>query len=204
MREFFEGFIAYISGPTVVALIIGVLGKTSYDHWLANRRKAREQKLADESEAQSRNIALRSVAIDDIGNRFRDWMSQYENIKNMDQLPLERFAVMQASSFAESVSGLSFMSRNVWSIIKENDTIFSKRDYEQLKKFAQEIMKISNAFEGSLEHYDVGRSMGDQPNLLSRSREAIRQLIQDANRSALPMHGALIERFRELSGTSKN
>lgn len=204
MREFFEGFIAYISGPTVVALIIGVLGKTSYDHWLANRRKAREQKLADESEAQSRNIALRSVAIDDIGNRFRDWMSQYENIKNMDQLPLERFAVMQASSFAESVSGLSFMSRNVWSIIKANDTIFSKRDYEQLKKFAQEIMKISNAFEGSLEHYDVGRSMGDQPNLLSRSREAIRQLIQDANRSALPMHGALIERFRELSGTSKN
>lgn len=204
MREFFEGFIAYISGPTVVALIIGVLGKTSYDHWLANRRKAREQKLADESEAQSRNIALRSVAIDDIGNRFRDWMSQYENIKNMDQLPLERFAVMQASSFAESVSRLSFMSRNVWSIIKANDTIFSKRDYEQLKKFAQEIMKISNAFEGSLEHYDVGRSMGDQPNLLSRSREAIRQLIQDANRSALPMHGALIERFRELSGTSKN
>ncbi len=204
MREFFEGFIAYISGPTVVALIIGVLGKTSYDHWLANRRKAREQKLADESEAQSRNIALRSVAIDDIGNRFRDWMSQYENIKNMDQLPLERFAVMQASSFAESVSGLSFMSRNVWSIIKANDTIFSKRDYEQLKKFAQEIMKISNAFEGSLEHYDVGRSMGDQPNLLSRSREAIRQLIQDANRSALPMHGALIERFRELRGTSKN
>lgn len=204
MREFFEGFIAYISGPTVVALIIGVLGKTSYDHWLANRRKAREQKLADESEAQSRNIALRSVAIDDIGNRFRDWMSQYENIKNMDQLPLERFAVMQASSFAESVSGLSFMSRNVWSIIKANDTIFSKRDYEQLKKFAQEIMKISNAFEGSLEHYDVGRSMGDQPNLLSRSREALRQLIQDANRSALPMHGALIERFRELSGTSKN
>ena len=204
MREFFEGFIAYISGPTVVALIIGVLGKTSYDHWLANRRKAREQKLADESEAQSRKIALRSVAIDDIGNRFRDWMSQYENIKNMDQLPLERFAVMQASSFAESVSGLSFMSRNVWSIIKANDTIFSKRDYEQLKKFAQEIMKISNAFEGSLEHYDVGRSMGDQPNLLSRSREAIRQLIQDANRSALPMHGALIERFRELSGTSKN
>ena len=204
MREFFEGFIAYISGPTVVALIIGVLGKTSYDHWLANRRKAREQKLADESEAPSRNIALRSVAIDDIGNRFRDWMSQYENIKNMDQLPLERFAVMQASSFAESVSGLSFMSRNVWSIIKANDTIFSKRDYEQLKKFAQEIMKISNAFEGSLEHYDVGRSMGDQPNLLSRSREAIRQLIQDANRSALPMHGALIERFRELSGTSKN
>ena len=204
MREFFEGFIAYISGPTVVALIIGVLGKTSYDHWLANRRKAREQKLADESEAQSRNIALRSVAIDDIGNRFRDWMSQYENIKNMDQLPLERFAVMQASSFAESVSGLSFMSRNVWSIIKANDTIFSKRDYEQLKKFAQEIMKISNAFEGSLEHYDVGRSMGDQPNLLSRSREAIRQLIQDANRSALPMHGALIKRFRELSGTSKN
>lgn len=204
MREFFEGFIAYISGPTVVALIIGVLGKTSCDHWLANRRKAREQKLADESEAQSRNIALRSVAIDDIGNRFRDWMSQYENIKNMDQLPLERFAVMQASSFAESVSGLSFMSRNVWSIIKANDTIFSKRDYEQLKKFAQEIMKISNAFEGSLEHYDVGRSMGDQPNLLSRSREAIRQLIQDANRSALPMHGALIERFRELRGTSKN
>ncbi len=204
MREFFEGFIAYISGPTVVALIIGVLGKTSYDHWLANRRKAREQKLADESEAQSRNIALRSVAIDDIGNRFRDWMSQYENIKNMDQLPLERFAVMQASSFAESVSRLSFMSRNVWSIIKANDTIFSKRDYEQLKKFAQEIMKISNAFEGSLEHYDVGRSMGDQPNLLSRSIEAIRQLIQDANRSALPMHGALIERFRELSGTSKN
>ena len=126
MREFFEGFIAYISGPTVVALIIGVLGKTSYDHWLANRRKAREQKLADESEAQSRNIALRSVAIDDIGNTFRDWMSQYENIKNMDQLPLERFAVMQASSFAESVSGLSFMSRNVWSIIKANDTIFSK------------------------------------------------------------------------------
>ena len=204
MREFFEGFIAYISGPTVVALIIGVLGKTSYDHWLANRRKVREQKLADESEAQSRNIALRSVAIDDIGNRFRDWMSQYENIKNMDQLPLERFAVMQASSFAESVSGLSFMSRNVWSIIKANDTIFSKRDYEQLKKFAQEIMKISNAFEGSLEHYDVGRSMGDQPNLLSRSREAIRQLIQDANRSALPMHGARIERFRELRGTSKN
>lgn len=204
MREFFEGFIAYISGPTVLALIIGVLGKTSYDHWLANRRKAREQKLADESEAQSRNIELRSVAIDDIRIRFRNWMRQYENIKNMDQLPPERFAVMQASSYAESVSVLPFMSRNVWSIIEANDTIFSERDYEQLKKFAQEIMTISNAFEGSLEDYDVGRSMGDQHNLLTRSREAIRQLIQDANRSALPMHEALIERFRELSGTSKN
>lgn len=201
--KFIEGLIAYISGPTVAALIVGVLGKAYYDHWLANRRTTREQKLTEESEARARNIARQSVAIDDIGIRFRDWMAQYENIKNMDQ-PLERLEIMQASSYGESVSRLSFASRNVSSIIEPNETIFSNKDYEQLRKLAQEIVKSSKAIEDSLGNYDVGRSMSDQPELLSRSRDALRQLIQDVNRTVLPMHQALIARFRELNGTSKN
>lgn len=204
MREFFESIIAYVSGPTVAALIIGVWGKTYYDHWLANRRKAREQKLAEEGEARSRSIARRAIAIDDIQIRFRDWKKRYENINALGQLPLESLAIMQANSYASLASGLSFSSRHVWPIIEGNDIVFAKNDYAQLTKFAQEIAKISKAFEDSLEDYIDGRSMGDQPDFLSSSRDAIRQLIQDANRSALPMHDALIERFRELSGTSKS
>ncbi len=204
MREFFESIIAYVSGPTVAALIIGVWGKTYYDHWLANRRKAREQKLAEEGEARSRSIAPRAIAIDDIQIRFRDWKKRYENINALGQRPLESLAIMQANSYASLASGLSFSSLHVLSIVEENDTVFAKKDYAQLTKFAQEIAKISKAFEDSLEDYIVDRSMGDQPNFLSSSRDAIRQLIQDANRSALPIHDALIERFRELSGTSKS
>ena len=125
MREFFESIIAYVSGPTVAALIIGVWGKTYYDHWLANRRKAREQKLAEEGEARSRNIKRRDIAIDDIQIRFRDWKKQYENINALGQLPLESLAIMQASSYASFASGLSFSCRHVCSIVEGNDTVFA-------------------------------------------------------------------------------
>ena len=204
MREFFENIFAYVTGPTVVALIIGVLGKGYYDHWLAARRKVREQKLTEEGETRSKNIERRTIAIDDIRIRFRDWKNQYETIDALGQLPLESLKIMQASSYASIASGLSVKSRNVWSIIESNDTVFAKKDYAQLTKFAEQITKLSKVFEDSLEDYVDAQSMGDQPDFLSRSRDAIRKLVQDAKRSALPMLEALIERFRELSGATKN
>jgi hypothetical protein len=204
MREFFESIFAYVTGPTVAALVIGVLGKSIFDHWLVNRQNAREQKLTEESETRSRNIERRNIAIDDIRTRLRDWKKQYENINALDQLPLESLEKMQAGTYASIAPGLSFAARNVWSIIELYDTTFAKKDYEQLTRFAQEIATISKTFEDSLENYIDGRSMGDQPDFLSSSRNATWQLIQNVNRTALQMHDALIERFRELSGSNKS
>ena len=64
MREFFESIIAYVSGPTVAALIIGVWGKTYYDIGLptgerhANRNWLKKVKPDQEA---SRAALLRST-----------------------------------------------------------------------------------------------------------------------------------------------
>lgn len=213
MPEFLSHMLTAYGGQAAMLAIASFLFRAYINHRLAKEEKKFEAKFSQEIEnlkaelsieAHKRNVSnsridtQRSDAIADLWESMTGWKNQLDEIKHMDELPPETLAIMQAGSFVGLAENLAFKTRNIASMVSANTLIFDEDVHGKLSTYSDEVVRISKKFNTALAGHDHARPLGDQPEFLSRTKEAMKGLLNEANQSAIPLHYALTKKFRAL------